>query len=471
MIPLSASQITTFDERADGGCQRKWAFKYIAKLPDPPGPAAELGTDTHTQLAAYMGAGVPLNFARESGYIAAPVLPFLPPPKSNGLIVEKRFEFGAPGRKDYGFMGYIDLWLPKGGMPLDDGATVNPTVVDFKTTSNWRYAKTPETLATDVQAMLYATWAMFESGARVADLVWPYMATKGARKAKRVHLQVTGAHVAEQFTAINETAAAIMAVRGSVVAGFEQEFPLTLKANPLSCESFGGCPFRSKCNLSPAELGAYVDSEVDKWAQQVLEAPVANTTQGAGSTGSLKARLAAARTASNPNGLSPAQLDGQGAADAGVSKVGIPAENLPTWATSPVDPLTGRGMPPAAVGINPPESLLPPAPPVGTVAVKTEAQIAAEGPQTTTGPRKGPGRPKRGTAPTPAPEDPKDLLLATTPDLRVPVAGLSPAPAKLDYYTSIGAEYERAGVKVHVMSEILSGETAELALARLGVPC
>ncbi len=333
---VSASQISKYRE-----CARKWAWRYIAKLPDPTGPAAALGTEVDdTQLQPYLRDGRTFDYSRESGNIAAAGLAYLPKPKSHGLEVQKHFVMPSPTYVDgqhigFGYQGFIDLWMPTGGMPDIDG---HPVVCDFKTTGNWRYALTPEGLKTNVQAQLYATWAMFSTGARVIDLVWIYFATKGPRKAKRVHLRVHADHVAGQFSAINATALEMYEVRRTCTD------PLDLPPNTDACGMFGGCPYQANCNLSPAQI---IDSKASQWTQNT-ESQVSNSSGGAVG---LLARL---RAAKEPVGgasgyeMSPQQLDGQAAADAGV----------------------------AAVGINPPEAKLPPAPPVGSVPVPEAVEVA-----------------------------------------------------------------------------------------------
>ncbi len=327
---FSASQINKWRE-----CQRKWGWRYIAHVPDPAGPAAALGTEVDdTQLQPYLREGRPLDFTRESGYIAAPGLTYLPLPQSHGLQVQKHFVLGSPTSKDFGYQGYIDLWLPLGGLPEQYPGGVDetppehryPVVCDFKTTSNFKYQKHARDLATDVQAQLYATWAMFETKARTIDLVWVYFATKKPYKAKRTHLRVVSDDVGDQFLAINSTAEEMWLARNTVTD------PLELPPNTDACESYGGCPYRHLCNLSPSQ---HIDAKTAQhWARE--EVSVSNT---AGNGLSALARLRAAKAAS----------------------AGTPVQER---ASDPPTPLVVV----EAVGINPPESLLPPAPPVGVVA-------------------------------------------------------------------------------------------------------
>jgi hypothetical protein len=397
---VSASQITKFRE-----CERKWAWKYIAKLEEPSGPAAALGTEVDdTQLQPYLRDGRPLDFTRESGYIALPGLAFLPAPQSHALEVQKHFVMPSPTCVDdkhigFGYQGFIDLWLPKGGMPglecehedcrmypdlgkaCREAGGLPPVVCDFKTTGNWKYQKHPKDLETDVQAQLYAMWALWHTGSRVVDLVWVYFATRGKRVAKRSHLRVYAEHVAEQFTRINETALRMYEVRKTVTD------PLELQPNPKMCDAYGGCPFRHKCNLSPEQT---IDAQAARWVESNQ---MSNTTQATG-TAALLSRLRAQKVGgASGYELSDKQTDGQAAADAGVAAVsGRPLpENIPEK---------------YALGINPPESKLPPAPPVGVVVAHVSTGNGQSGPtgQPVSNPpaaalkepvKRGPGRPKK----------------------------------------------------------------------------
>jgi len=199
------------------------------------------------QLQPYLRDGRPFDFTRESGYIAASGIEWLPQPRIPGLEVQKHFVMPSPasgGRFQY--QGYMDLWLPdSGAMPGLAGGV--PFVGDFKTTSNLKWAKSEAVLKTDVQAMLYATYALYATRAREIDLTWIYFQTKGPRRSTRTHLRVHTDHVVEQFRGIENTALEMQAIREADAA------PLELPPSPSQCEAYGGCPYRSRCNLSPAE--------------------------------------------------------------------------------------------------------------------------------------------------------------------------------------------------------------------------
>ncbi len=345
MLTLSASQVTVFKDE----CRRKWGLKSIAKLPVPEHPAAALGKEVDdTQLQPYLRDGRAFDYTRASGSgdIAASSLAFLPEPKSHGLEVQKHFTFrslAAPSQLSY--QGYVDLWMPAGGMPvpepfvsisMTEGCT--PSVCDFKTTGNLKWQKNASTLSTDVQAMMYATFAMVATPARIVDLVWIYMQTKGARKAKRTHLRVSAPHVFEQFKKIDAVGVEMMKTRKAVEAriaeGLTAEqacLELPLPESETACDMFGGCPFRSNCNLSPNAFNQLPELE----------------TTDMGDTASLMAELAAKR------------------------KKTVVVE---------------------AVGINPPESKLPPPAPEPRAEVQEQEQAEPA--------KKKPARTKKDEAPT-----------------------------------------------------------------------
>src|SRR5882672_3969251 len=139
---VSPSQLTTWNE-----CERKWGFQYILKIRGPAPPSAQIGTETHAKLEAWHNTGVhwsyeptPLDPKGITGYIADAALEHLPPPGTGKT--EAAFSFGVnydpgnPGRPLM-FHGYRDLTVP----PSPWGPL---TYVDYKTTSDFRYAKTKE---------------------------------------------------------------------------------------------------------------------------------------------------------------------------------------------------------------------------------------------------------------------------------------------------------------------------------------
>ncbi len=294
---ISASQITTYRDE----CKRKWAWRSIAKVEDPPNGSSELGTEVHLQLGKYLTKGETFDYSRDSGYIAASALAFLPAPQLEGLENERHFTMPSPTwaalEGGFGYQGYIDLWVPDSeSMPglldeerdeVEGPVLPMPVVADFKTTSNLRWQKSKATLSTDVQAMLYAMHALFVTRAPSVDLAWIYMQTKHARKARRTHIRVNAAHVAEQFKSINAIATEMLRVRRHLEVLHKDDImkaPLELEPNILMCDKYNGCPYRANCNLSPDSNDAFPE-----------ELDMANVSNGTG--GGVMARLRAQRAA------------------------------------------------------------------------------------------------------------------------------------------------------------------------------
>ena len=233
----SPSQISLWTE-----CQRKYAFKYIAKLPSPSSAAAELGTAVHAQLEKYfLGGELDFSIPDRSGDIAAKGLKHLPDQDTPGLITEASFRFKSP-KTGLWYQGRVDLTVPPRTLPR----VGIPTVIDFKTTGNMRYAKTPEVLATDIQATLYAVDAIQKYNAPAVALKWVYIPTKtGASKPVTYEMSREAAKV--NFEVIEEITKELDAVR---IAGTD---PNTLPPSLHTCDAYGGCPFKKNCNLTAVQ--------------------------------------------------------------------------------------------------------------------------------------------------------------------------------------------------------------------------
>lgn len=370
----SASQIETFE-----ACARKGALKYVGHVPAPQNASAALGTEIDdTQLQPFLRDGRALDFSRPSGEIAQTIVQWLPPAGScaEGGVGEVQHYFTMPSPTWHGdahcglgFQGFTDLWMPNGGLLLPD--TVEPTVdgfvppvvCDFKSTKNFKWAKTADDLRTDVQAQSYAFWAMYETRKPVVDLVWLYMRTEGARQGKRVHLRVHAADVAKQFVSIDERARKIHALKISVTD------PMSVPPNPEHCDAYGGCPYREKCNLGPGEIADAAAAKAARARKKKEETIQMTATATPTATTGLLARLKAQRAEATPAAVTAAPPTTVSAPEPPPTPA--PAPTTPTAVAAPI------------VGINPPEQSLPPAPPVGS------AEAA---------PKRGPGRPPKNAA-------------------------------------------------------------------------
>jgi hypothetical protein len=338
---------------------------------------------------------------------------YLPAPKTPGMLLQKHFEMPSPTYRDgkhigFGYQGFIDLWLPDSvlapGLLHPPYSLGVPLVGDFKTTVDIdRYSKTEKTLATDPQAVLYATHAMFETGARAVDVAWMNSQTRGTKKSKRVHLRLTADHTCNEFGKINDTAIEMLGVR------LASPHPTDLPATPSMCSAYGGCPHQSYCisAMSPAQVIESAAASAAKKEEELM-------SNISGQTSSLLKKLQAQKAGAQQPASAPsvANTTAGAAAPAPVVAPPLPApapspappaveQPLPGWMTSPADPRT------QVVGINPPEAALPPAPALNSVQPAAEAPAKA---------KRGPGRPPK-TQP-----DPKGADAALFTNLPAPPA-------------------------------------------------
>lgn len=236
----------------------------------PAHASAAGGTRIHTQFERYLN-GQSLDYSsplmREAAERATPGIVNLPLPLSAGALVECAFTFEVVG---VGFRGFMDLVVPNSYViPGCEGGV--PGVVDHKSTSSFRYLKTPEVLRTDVQAMIYAYKALtlFPElpPAPGVDLVWNYVATRGASKTQRTHLRVIPEHIVSQVKGpIAETALELVATYVG------RPRALDLPPSTDHCDAYGGCPYKSLCtdlhcgplgHLTPEEESTMTQSGID----------------------------------------------------------------------------------------------------------------------------------------------------------------------------------------------------------------
>lgn len=342
-LRLSASQIDTFTK-----CQRKWAWRYIENVEEPPNEAAELGRDVHAQLETYLRGGA-LDFTRETGYIAAAGLEHLPKPGTPGLRIEEEFHFFGPSGHSY--LGYKDLEAP--------GA-----VYDHKSTSSLKWQKTPEQLKTDVQAVLYATdYFRNHPEDPCVELRWVYYQTKNTKKSAVTSLVVLQDETWQRFLEI-EKIAEEMAVASTSRA---LDLPPTID----HCSAYGGCPHQGRCNLSPLEKMR------SHMSQNKLTALLKGKTNGA------------PPPSAPTSGGRPDLAFGPG----GAHEAAAPTNKL-------LARMQAKGAP-APAAINPPEHQPPPAapPPAPAAAAPAPAPAPAATPAAAAEAPRGRGRPSKAALP------------------------------------------------------------------------
>jgi hypothetical protein len=208
------------------GCLRKWAWTAIAGLPRTSTPAAEEGTRIHAVLEEYLTTGRTDLHSRE-GRILTPALAYLP-----------RYGEASPEvhwtTLDGQFHGFIDAEAPG-------------RLWDLKTTGNLLYAKTPETLRTDVQALLYAHSHLERHDVPEVRATWVYTRRTPERpSALPVDTTFRRDDVAAAVESIRTDAERLVQLRR------DKTDPMGLAPNPEECSRYGGCPYQDHCtDLTP----------------------------------------------------------------------------------------------------------------------------------------------------------------------------------------------------------------------------
>jgi hypothetical protein len=123
-----------------------------------------------------------------------------------------------------------------------------PEIQDHKTTKDFGYAKDPLQLIQDPQAVIYSDAAMRLTGAPKVRLRWLYYRTKKPHKRLPIIVEVDRPTIAPALIKMEETAKQIQALLK--IPGLKG---LDLPPNAASCDAYGGCEHRERCNLSDHE--------------------------------------------------------------------------------------------------------------------------------------------------------------------------------------------------------------------------
>ena len=165
--PVSPSQCETVTQ-----CPRKWGLKYIAKMSEPQKGSAQLGEKCHKQAEDYLLSGTLPDQTTLEGQIITSGLHHLPMPPLPAEDVERKFTFTSPGGIVYSGRGDFRYRVM-------DAETV---IADHKTTSDFKWAKSEETLRKDPQAIIYAAEALSDNDDPGVQLRWVYYLTTGSAR-------------------------------------------------------------------------------------------------------------------------------------------------------------------------------------------------------------------------------------------------------------------------------------------------
>jgi len=234
---FSPSQIDTFRT-----CPRKWALEKIGQVPKGTSASAALGSRVHGILERYLK-GEAVDLMLREGEIALAGLGYLPPPMAPGSAVEGAAVLYLGGHEVHARM---DLMCKPEDLPgQGEAPDVDLCILDHKTTTDFKWAKTPEILMRDAQAALYALYA-YLLGARRVLLRWVYYRTTPPFQARAVDLYVSPADMAPEILRCRADMDAMAAIWET------RDYP---DPDVSGCQKYGGCPYRDghPCIVTPEE--------------------------------------------------------------------------------------------------------------------------------------------------------------------------------------------------------------------------
>ncbi len=321
---VSATQLSNY-----ALCPRKWGYNKLNGLPDKPNKYAERGTAVHKALEDY-NEGLPVDFTTDIGKIISPGLKFLPAPK----VAKSEQDFHLETETAI-YVGRMDL-----SRILVNWSILRIHILDHKTTTDFKWLKTPEQLRKDYQANLYAVaaltlalqdpkappnatmetievqqdWVYYRADPKkpAARKVQLHVLPSGvqARPDKHVrpeHFGVMGhAELGERFQEIETLAAELLDHHRQ--GHKAEDLPVDLRG----CNAFGGCHYRNNpCKLTfGQEMKARMEQAAKESLADKLKAQLAK--QGGGAA----AKPAATATATQTKASATAKAEDTDAAKA-----------------------------------------------------------------------------------------------------------------------------------------------------------
>lgn len=244
----SVSQVTTFDEEQPGGCERKWYYDKVERRPRKETKSQARGKQLHAEIEEHLKTGAmtlsPLALAGKR---------FMPTPRTGppfDLLVEHSLS-GSGGAildaQGVPFEGQIDVVNLRETYLTDEGEAVFEVgvleVIDWKSTSDMKWAKTGTQLRKTIQMPGYAEWARRQYKLDDRDRVrlsHGYFVTTGRPYSEKRTTSIEVRDVRTAWQRVEE-----LVGRMKVAASAAR--PDDIKPNLDACAAFRGCPHQSYC--------------------------------------------------------------------------------------------------------------------------------------------------------------------------------------------------------------------------------
>jgi len=184
----SASSIDLFKR-----CETRWYNKYLLGFRDKATDAMTRGSQVHEQLENYLTKGTPPD-STIAGVIASKGLELLP--QGEDLEVEVSLSEYVIPNLPVPFKGFIDV------LEMEEDAV---HIVDHKTTSGWKWTKSEDELASNLQMVIYARHVLEHyPDIQQARLTHIYYLTRPPHGSKKVSVIVSRSDIYDQFDQILE---------------------------------------------------------------------------------------------------------------------------------------------------------------------------------------------------------------------------------------------------------------------------
>lgn len=248
IIKTSASAIESFDDSSAFGCQRRWFFKSVLKVPEPPRDNLTLGTNLHTAIENFLTKGAPGEMKPEVQRLFHAIKPEVIRVRDEGfLALEHPIDFlMAP---DVRIIGRIDV-LRKNG-PLD-----------WKTSSDvGKYAPTPYKLARSTQMLTYSEWqekTVYAGTSSPAQVTHVYVQTKGTPVTQRIDAAMTPTLLTEGISRVINIAREMKAAQ-SLPHSPEGANDLRPDRSKCRANTKMPCPYLNICPVEKAAMSSALD--------------------------------------------------------------------------------------------------------------------------------------------------------------------------------------------------------------------
>lgn len=261
---FSPSVMMSSDPTTSEGCLRKLYYEKVMQLRPPEKEWQTTGKELHAQNEVYLLTGDRSGM----GQLALAGIHMLPRPLPEDPRIYIEHDITGPSLDaaplrpaGVPMVGYIDCiqWRGTNAGSLDIEDTIDPEgtveVIDWKTTSDPKWIKSPQEVARTIQMTTYGKWAVEVKGAEWVRLSHGYYITKGRHTPRKVSLRVHKDQINERWEYVEKLASSLVEV---VKATNPDDVP----ANTRACEAFRGCPHAGYCSAAMHNsLSEYVGSD------------------------------------------------------------------------------------------------------------------------------------------------------------------------------------------------------------------